>query len=101
MAILHTVNKSPLVSNTLASCLRLASAGDGILLIEDGVYAGLRNTAFTVELEQILAKFKLFALQPDALARGILTQVHPQIQLVDYVGFVNLTIEYDKVQAWF
>jgi hypothetical protein len=35
---LHTVNKHSLSSDLLASCLRVARAGDCILLIEDGAY---------------------------------------------------------------
>jgi sulfur relay protein TusB/DsrH len=35
---LHTVNKHSLNSDLLSSCLRVARAGDCILLIEDGIY---------------------------------------------------------------
>jgi tRNA 2-thiouridine synthesizing protein B len=101
MAILHTVNKSPLLQNTLVSCLRLAAKGDGILLIEDGVYGALSNTVFTAELAQALSTFFVYGLQPDLIARGLLERVYPQVKLVDYDGFVELTIQYDKLQAWF
>jgi tRNA 2-thiouridine synthesizing protein B len=37
--MLHIVNKSPLASRTLSSCLGLARAGEALLLIEDAVYA--------------------------------------------------------------
>lgn len=100
MSILHTVNKSPFVNNALQSCLRLATQSDGILLIEDGVYGGLSHTRFTPQLEQALADFSLYILQPDLAARGIVEQAHPGIQRVDYAGFVELTVLYDKVQAW-
>ncbi|MDF2866586.1 MAG: sulfur relay protein TusB [Gammaproteobacteria bacterium] len=101
MSILHTVNKSPFVNNSLASCLRLAAQGDGILLIEDGVYGGLNHTGFTPELEQALANFTLYVLQPDLAARGIVNQAHPKVQQIDYAGFVDLTVFYTNVQAWF
>lgn len=100
MSTLHTVNKSPLVNNALQSCLRLATQSDGILLIEDGVYGGLTLTSFTPELEQALAEFSLYILRPDLAARGIIEQAHPKIQQIDYAGFVDLTVLYDKIQAW-
>jgi len=101
MSILHTVNKSPFEHSTLTSCLRLASPGDGILLLEDGVYAGLVNSPFSVHLESSLERFRIYVLEPDLLARGILNLVHPNLQRVDYAGFVDLTTCYSKVQAWF
>lgn len=101
MAILHTVNQSPLLNNCLLSCIRLASSGDGILLIEDGVYGALSHTAFTLELEQILTRYCIYVLAPDLTARGLVQKVHPAIRQVDYEGFVKLTLQYAKVQAWF
>lgn len=98
--ILHTVNKSPLQNNSLDSCLRMAQPGCGILLIEDGVYAATRtpNNPLT---EQVLSTHKVYALIPDLKARGLLERIIPNIELVDYEGFVALTEELDTVQSWY
>ena len=44
--MLHTINKSPYEKNSLQTCLRVAPDKSDILLIEDGVYAALKNTDF-------------------------------------------------------
>ena len=44
--MLHTINKSPFEKNSLQTCLRVAPDKSNILLIEDGVYAALKNTDF-------------------------------------------------------
>ena len=45
MSILHTVNKTPFERNSLESCLKFASPGAAVLLIEDGVYAALAGSS--------------------------------------------------------
>ena len=45
MALLHTVNKSPFDKNSLSDCLRRATSGSTVLLIEDGVYGALSGSA--------------------------------------------------------
>ena len=44
--MLHIVNKSPYERNSLESCLRLASKGSAVLLIEDGVYGATKGGNF-------------------------------------------------------
>lgn len=98
--MLHTVNKSPFENDTLASCLAHASKGSTILLIEDGVYAAMRNTAMADMLQKAMNDFTIYALEADLKARGIRDKVMEGIELVDYSGFVDLVVANDKVQAW-
>ncbi len=99
--MLHTVNKSPFMDQTLASCLRLASAGSSILLIEDAVYAAVKNTAFSETILQAAKDYSVYALQADLEARGLTTDhLLDVIQITDYHGFVELSIRHDKVLAW-
>ncbi len=100
MAMLYTVNKSPLERNALESCLRHATVGTAILLIEDGVYGAMAQTAFTPALEQALQKLHIYALKPDIEARGIQDKILPGIALVDYGGFVDLVAQHSPVMAW-
>jgi len=99
--MLHTVNKSPYEKNTLASCLRLACEKSDILLIEDGVYACVFGGEFSQIMEKALEKHRIYVLEPDLLARGVsISNVIAGIEIVDYEGFVTLTVENDSVHAW-
>jgi tRNA 2-thiouridine synthesizing protein B len=101
MSMLHTVNKSPFERNALDSCITHATAGSAILLIEDGVYAALKGTAFEEKMRQSMANHSLYVLGPDLQARGMSPeQVIDGISVVDYGGFVDLTVNHDKVQSW-
>lgn len=98
MATLHTVNKSPLSSTALADCLRAASQGDGLLLIEDGVYAVTSTDA----LQQIQQHgIELWTLIPDLQARGLLPRLPETVEAVDDAGFVALCCRHDKVCSWY
>ena len=101
MSILHTVNKTPFERNSLESCLKYASPGAAVLLIEDGVYAALAGSSAESLVKSGLAKVSVYVLGPDLKARGFREdRLIEGIQVVDYAGFVDLATEHDKVQAW-
>jgi tRNA 2-thiouridine synthesizing protein B len=101
MSILHTVNKSPFEKNSFDSCLRLAKKGSAVLLLEDGVYAVIKGAAKEGQVNSALQELKLYVLGPDLKARGIAEdRIIDGITVVDYAGFVDLTAEHDKVNAW-
>ncbi len=100
MATLHTVNKSPFEKTSFESCLNHAKAGSAILMIEDGVYGGMKGTAFSEKVASA-KDVTLYILGPDMQARGIgEDRLIDGIKVVDYAGFVDLVTEHDKVQAW-
>ena len=102
MAILHTVNRSASAGESLASCLRAAVSGSGVLLMEDGVYAARAGGLDAQLLCGVGERIQIYALQADLQARGIApAELLGRVQIVDYNGFVVLTCEYDKVLAWF
>lgn len=101
MSILHTVNKSPFEKSSFDSCLKLAKAGSGVLLIEDGIYAALKGTAREAQVKDAAQNLKLYVLGPDLNARGMTAdRVIDGIEIVDYAGFVDLAADHDKVNAW-
>ena len=101
MAILHTVNKSPFEKNSLDACLRLAAKGSAVLLIEDGVYGAMKGTAKAAAVESAKGDISFYVLGPDLKARGIgEDKLIEGFKVVDYSGFVSLTVDNDKVQAW-
>ena len=98
--MLHTVNKSPFDHNTLETCLRFAKQGSAVLLIEDGVYAAVRETAVAKQVQDALKSVSIYALKSDLEARGMQNRVMDGIQLVDYGGFVDLVVAHNTVQSW-
>jgi tRNA 2-thiouridine synthesizing protein B len=49
----------------------------------------------------MLTQNQLCALSSDLLARGILSEeLLDGIEIIDYTGFVNLTIEHSVIQSW-
>ena len=97
--MLHTVNKSPYNSNSLALCLDYARDGDVVLLIEDGVYAAMKGGQSDALLSD--SGSKIYALSPDLKARGITSdKLIDGIEVVGFDGFVNLAADNDKVQSW-
>ena len=101
MSILHTVNKSPFERNSLDSCLKFASGGASVLMIEDGVYAAMTGTDSVSQVKAALDNLSIYVLGPDLKARGISEdRLIEGVKVVDYAGFVDLATENDKVQAW-
>jgi tRNA 2-thiouridine synthesizing protein B len=90
------VNKSPLLHRNLETCLRVAPAGDPILLYEDGVYAAMPKGAAVEQTQAALAKHPVYALSADLKIRGV-NEVLPGVQIVDYDGFVALVEQHDVV----
>ena len=101
MSTLHTINKSPFDRPSLQSCLRLAADGNAILLFEDGVYGAMKGNAVADLVEKSLSNKTIYVLGPDMKARGVdESKLIDGIKVVDYKGFVELTVENDKVNAW-
>jgi tRNA 2-thiouridine synthesizing protein B len=97
--VLHIVNKSPLTSNTLETCLNVAVGGE-LLLIEDAVYAATAGNAFETKLKDALGRFKVYVLQPDLDARGMGDKLLAGVNAVDYGGFVDLASSNNTCQSW-
>jgi tRNA 2-thiouridine synthesizing protein B len=101
MAMLHTVNKSPFEKNTLDSCISLAKPGSSVLLIEDGVIGAMNGTAHSQKISDAMDKISFYVLGPDLKARGLSeSNVVDGIKVIDYSGFVDLTVDHDTVQSW-
>ena len=101
MATLHTVNKSSFDKNSLEACVRLAAKGGSVIMIEDGVYGAMKGTAKSAVVEDAKGDLSFYVLGPDLKARGIdESKLIDGVTVVDYSGFVKLTVENDKVQAW-
>jgi sulfur relay protein TusB/DsrH len=90
MAVLHVVNRP----QALASCLGAAADEDVVLLIEDGVYAGVRAPAIA-EIEH-----QLCAIDIDVRARGIAERMGERVTIVTYADFVQLAQANNPIVTW-
>lgn len=99
--MLHIVNKSPFERMSLQACLERTVDGAAVLLTEDGVYAALQNTAVADTVAKAAKTLKVFVLGPDLAARGMSEKpLIDGITVVDYGGFVDLTVEHGTTQSW-
>ena len=98
--MLHIVNKSPFQTSTLNTCLSMAQPGHALLLIEDGIYAATVGSAMEAKVRAACTSLKVYALQPDMDARGVTGKLIDGITLVDYSGFVDLTVEHSTSNSW-
>ena len=95
--ILHTLNTAG-ISDSFRDCLRMAQAGDAILLLGDGVYNAIPGSETALALEDCEAK--VMALDTDVAAAGLDQRLGPTL-LVDMDGFVGLTEYYPRQMAWY
>lgn len=96
MSTLHVLSHSPFGDNRLASCLRVLGNQDALLLCGDATYA-LQPGSPPFERLQT-AGVKLFVLAEDLQARALDTP--DWAEAINYSGFVELSIEHDKVNTW-
>lgn len=103
MSTLHLVSTSPTAGTALADCLRGATPGDTLLLLQDGVYAAVAHAPMPALLlrEAAANGIGLYALLPDVDARGLAGRLHPGFRLVDDNGFVELTERHPRTVSWF
>jgi len=94
--MLYMVNKSPLMTHNLETCLVVAPEGEPILLYEDGVYAAMDGGRLADQIRAALERHPVYALEADLEARGIQRLVEG-IQVIDYDGFVGLVEDHDVV----
>ena len=97
--MLHIINKSPFSHSALSDCLRVCTAEAAILLIEDGVYAALRDGEWAKQL--MLAGAAVFVLAPDITARGLDQRIENHFARIDYAGFVELCCSNNPTQSWY
>lgn len=95
MSTLHVISRSPFGDDRLASCLRLLGPRDGLLLCGDAVYALNPGSATVAGLSTLGPR--LYALAEDLQARAINDSPATPI---DYPAFVELSLNYDKVNSW-
>jgi tRNA 2-thiouridine synthesizing protein B len=112
MKTLILVSKSPYITKdnlyAFEASLNLKKMDEeevGVMLIQDAVLSAIQGQKGQIEelLKTALgAGVNVYVLKPDALARGIPEErMIKGVQLVDYGGWVDLTMEkYQKIVSW-
>jgi len=95
--ILHTLNASP-ASAAFHDCIQVATAGDAVILLGDGVYAAIKGTTACTELTATGAE--LYLLSPDARLAGVINPA-AGINCIEMDGFVTLTERFSRQMAWY
>ncbi len=95
--VMHTLNATA-GSEAFEDCLRLAKAGDSILLLGDGVYSAVAGGQSSVILAASPAD--VLVLEDDAAAAGIQLKIS-DFPLVDMDDFVSLSERYPRQLAWY
>lgn len=95
--ILHTLNATP-ASAAFADCLATVAPGDAIVLLGDAVYAALAGTDACALLQDCAAQ--VYVLRADALAAGVIGHI-ATATVVDMNGFVELSEQFPRQQAWY
>ena len=98
MTTLHVLSHSPFTDSRLTRCLRLLGVDDAILLCGDATYALVASTAARLALESKVEALNLYVLDEDVKARHVTLPYWAKS--VDYPGFVELSIRFDKVNTW-
>ena len=95
--MLYTLSRSPYACD-LAALLRIAQPGDDLLLLADGVIAGLKGSPAARTLGA--SPLTLHALENDIAARGLSTHFSPNFAIISYTEFVRLTEKQPQQMAW-
>lgn len=95
--MLYTLSHSPNQCD-LPALLRLVTESDALLLMQDGVLAGLSDCAYLKLLFSV--PLSLYALRDDLEARGLMNYFSNRITVIKYSQFVELTERYRRQIAW-
>jgi len=95
--MLHTLHHSPWQCD-MTMLLRTMQAGDDLLLLSDGVIAGIEGSHYLDLL--LAAPISVHALNEDVVARGLSGQISNNIARVSYTEFVSLTVKHAVQMSW-
>ena len=75
--------------------------GDTLLFVASAVLCLHKNSQSAQTILAYCQDFQCYALEADLLARGLaVDEILPEITVVDYLGFVSLTVEHAVIKTW-
>lgn len=96
--MLHTLSRSPYADTNLTKLLGYIGKGDVLVLLQDGVIAGLQRTETAAQL--LTSGATVYALGPDLVARGLAQYLAVGITPIDYITFVAITAQQTPQLSW-
>lgn len=95
--MLHILSRTPID----LAILERTSTGDMVILIEDAVIEALATSPNSQHWQLILQSQRVCVLAADLAVRGLASdQILNGIEIVDYQGFVQLTINNEVIHSW-
>ena len=95
--MLHLVFQSPIE----AAVLERIDSGDVVVFLENAVLRVLQNSVISDAVTQQLGKNRLCVLSDDIAIRGISpNELIEGLEVIDYAGLVELTVNNPIVQSW-
>jgi tRNA 2-thiouridine synthesizing protein B len=95
--MLHLIFQSPV---DIATLERMAS-GDVAVFLESAVFGVLQKGKLADALSNKINSNRLCVLSEDMAARGILEpELVAGLEVIDYPGLVNLTVENPLIASW-
>ncbi len=95
--MLYTVSRSP-YHDDFNAMLGLVSDADAVLLIQNGVLLGIKGNRYLTAL--LRSGASVYVLQEDLAARGLIEQISDRVRVIDYNGFVSLTVKHQQHFSW-
>ncbi|HIF9100117.1 TPA: sulfurtransferase complex subunit TusB [Photobacterium damselae] len=96
--MLHTVTSSPFSSQSLLDCLNFSHCGDEIILYQDAVIAAVDENIWLDQIKNSQAK--IYFLNEDIIARGLINKISNLINVIDYQGFVDISSRHESQLHW-
>ena len=96
--MLHIFTRSPFQSQAFNDAAAIISKNDSILLIQDAVIAATIENSPIFQFHD--AGVKIYLLAEDIVARGLQDKLRLDVDVVDYKGFVGLTVGEDTQIKW-
>jgi len=95
--MLHLIIQSPIDR----AIFQRLGAGDDVLFLDKSVLNLLQRGSLSTVLRSLLTQHQLYALADDLEVRGISSaELLMGIKVIDYAGFVDLTVNNPLIQTW-
>ncbi len=95
--MLHLIFQSPIE----AAILERIDSDDVVVFLENAVLRTLQNSIISNTLTNRLSNNRLYVLSDDIAVRGIAPhELVKGIEVIDYAGLVELTINNPVIQSW-
>ncbi len=95
--MLHLIFQSPIET----AILERIDPEDVVVFLENAVLRVLQNSSISATLKQQLSSNRLYVLSDDIAIRGIARdELIEELEVIDYAGLVELTVNNAVIQSW-